>query len=127
MKHIKQLTLEIETNRQRLQYALDSKNEELIWRINTLLVQLLSNYFDETKGGFEMRREQKFYLVFSEVYQDGLRVNEDGYQNLLKTMTRFDRETHVRVEIPDGCELIADEMIEISNIPKPWKTDKKPA
>lgn len=129
MSCAKQLAFEIETNRQRLQYALDTKNEELVNRINLLLVQLLAQYFDQTKTEVRMtfQNDTKWFLVFSEVYPDGIRVNTIGYRNLTKSMTRADLASHVCIEIESGAELAADEMIEISSMPKPWRTDKKGA
>jgi len=105
------LAFEIETNRQRLQYAIETRNEELTERINRLLIELLAAYFDLTKGE-QMKQLTKSYLVFSEANVDGARMTETEYRQLVRTMTREDRETHQAIEIARGAESFADAMID---------------
>jgi uncharacterized protein YbcC (UPF0753/DUF2309 family) len=111
MKTLKRLVVDIETNRQRLHHAILTRNEELTMRINHLLIELLASYFDLTKGD-RMNNIERFYLVFSELNQDGVRVSASEYRQMLKTMDAMDRETHQAIEIAVGAESFADAMLE---------------
>lgn len=111
MKTLKRLVLDIETNRQRLHHAILTRNEELTMRINHLLIELLASYFDLTKGD-QMNNVERFYLVFSDANQDGVRLSASEYRQLLKSMDHMDRETHQAIEIALGAENFADAMLD---------------
>lgn len=108
MRVLIQLMLEIETNRQRLQFALEAQNQDLVNRMSILLAQLHSAFFDEVKGkGLvkmnQLKLERRLFVV-SEAHQDGVCMSETEYRALAKTMSRADFETHVCVEVSPEIE-----------------------
>ncbi len=110
-RKVSRLALEIETNRQRLQYATETRDESLKLRTLKLLVQLEASYFDATKHEHRPTKPEDCFLVFSEAYPDGARLTRTQYRALTRTMDKCDRETHQCIPIEGGMEQATDQAI----------------
>ena len=101
MSVLKSLAFNIEVNRQRLHYAIETGNQDLVQRMVALLAQLQAQFFDQAKKEVNMskRQTQKLYLVFSDANLDGALMTLTEYRALCRKMSRSDRETHVAVEV----------------------------
>lgn len=124
---LKRAALQIETNRQRLQFAVETGNEGL--QTNTLKFLLLaySEYFDETKEALmsqiknSIQNEIKF-LVFSADYPDGVTLTAVELRNLRKQMTEEDRATHYVTQLDPG---VSEQLEQAHVIPMSTKSSRK--
>ena len=98
-KTLNALSFQIETNRQRLQHAMDADKPDLAQRTLLLLTHLHAAFYDEVKKGLTMERAQKQLIVFSEAYQDGKLMTLQEYHELRRTMSRCDLATHATAEV----------------------------
>ncbi len=128
MNKLKRLALDIETNRQRLNYAHATRNVGLAERTLGLLVTLEAEYFDLTKVSIDMRQEPQYVLIFSNEYMDGKRMALTEYRTWSVDLFQRDRgdfETHVCIEIEGGAEGLADQMLMLDATDR--RSIKKPA
>lgn len=57
------------------------------------------------------RKSEPSVLVFSERYQDGVRLTLTQYRQLTREMSADDRATHVCIEIEQGMEEAVEQAI----------------
>ncbi len=111
---LKALKLDIETNKQRLNFAVSTRNDELTNRTLRLLSILKGQFVDEASKSLELKQDVRFYLVFSEENMDGQRMSATEYRAFSKRLSRLNRadfETHIAVEIEVGMEQATDQAI----------------
>ncbi len=121
MNKFKSLALEIETNRQRLHFAIASKNVSLSDRTLRLLVCLEAEFFNLAKSELPMKQDTKYLLVFSEEYSDGKRMSLIEYRAFTRRIAkenRMDLETHIAIEIETGMEEDVDKLLNGSDSQK---------
>jgi hypothetical protein len=99
MSEVNRLRFLIEVNRQRLHFAVMTRNESLKMRTLSLLTQLHSAHFDAVKAMVPMRSIETKYLVFSDAHEDGTILTATELRTLRRSMSKADLACHVAVEI----------------------------
>lgn len=116
---IKRIALEIETNRQRLNHAMITRNAELATRTLGLLGELHAAFFNEMKDQVGLDLSEEYLLLFCEENQDGIRIRKSEYPMHVAKMDEFDRRTHMVVPIASDAEellVLIDEVLNNSSI-----------
>jgi hypothetical protein len=110
---LKRLSFLIEVNRQRLEHALRTENQSLAMRTLSLLTQLHSTYFNESRKVLPMKPKQTEtkYLVFSDAHEDGAVMTATELRELRRGMTKADLACHVAVVIDAEMEQATEQVL----------------
>lgn len=104
-KKMKELSIQIETNRLRLKAATESKDFDLMLRAQRLVVIAQAEFFDAAKAELGIQTND-CVLVFCRVFPSGEVLDQATYRVLLSLMSYEERETHKA--IPVDIEMAAD-------------------
>ena len=117
MNQLKNIMFQIETNRQRLEHAVQTDNSDL--QIRTM--RLLINFHDELYTAVTTVLENKMRLikntddlklVFSDKTPDGKVMSRNEYVKLCKSMSRSDFECHIALDVEPTIEADLSDIIE---------------
>jgi hypothetical protein len=110
---LKTLVIQIDTYRRLVAIALESGDNDLLWRTQRLLTITQAEYFDVTTKILGLRARDTL-LVFSEQFQDGAVMDQATYKILLSCMDHFDRETHQAIPVDaEMSELVENTVFEL--------------
>jgi hypothetical protein len=113
-KQMKELSIQIETNRLRLKAATESKDFDLMLRAQRLVVIAQAEFFDAAKAELGIQTND-CVLVFCSVFPNGEVLDQATYRVLLSVMDYEERETHtavpIDVEMSEAVQAIVLSMI----------------
>jgi len=119
------LVFEIELAKQKLQYAIDSKLDTLVFETQRQLANL-NEMLLHSVSRCDPSRAQVYFLVFSEEHQDGKVMTLAQYREAQRLMIDTDLKTHVAIEIDGPIDLVGavEQVLLLENTSK---KDKKSA